>query len=73
MDEMNLSVEGTLGWKRFDNTDAYNAGYSFGEGIGSGSSDQQVLLMLPMFQVTLLILPTTQEQSKILLKSVKKI
>ncbi len=39
MDEMNLSVEGTLGWKRFDNTDAYNAGYSFGEGIGSGSSD----------------------------------
>jgi hypothetical protein len=31
MDNLDLSVGGTLGWTRFDNTDAYNKGYSAGE------------------------------------------
>ncbi len=33
IDELDLSVENTLGWKRFDNTDAFDSGYAFGEGI----------------------------------------
>jgi tape measure domain-containing protein len=33
INELDLSVEGTLGWKRFDNTDAYNAGYETGQNL----------------------------------------
>jgi tape measure domain-containing protein len=33
IDNLDLSVENTLGWKRLDNTDAYNAGYKAGENL----------------------------------------
>lgn len=39
INELDLSVEKTLGWERFDNTDAFNAGYTAGENFESAISN----------------------------------